>query len=96
MGEQGCVVCGKPRSPKDGVEDRCGHHRRQLLRNQAKERSQPAPQPEQPKALALEDLAPSSIRSDHNAGRHRDHPVTACILCIRERGGRISNVETIR
>ena len=99
----GCVVCGHPVSIKDGIQDRCGHHRRQLLRNQARAAGRPDPtthrgplaprKRKDPVLSPLEFLSPQQFKIDHLAGEHDDIPVVACILCIRRAGGRINHVE---
>lgn len=91
---EGCVICGKPRSPKDGIVDRCGHHRRQLLRHRGKSpKPQPSPPTEEPSTL--EAASPSELKQAHASGKHAGRLVVACVLCLRERGGRADHVEVL-
>jgi hypothetical protein len=108
MAEDGCVVCGKPRAPKDGVDDRCGHHRRQYLRNLAKQKGLPTPTrrrgPTQrtgrrvatPPESPLEAVTPTQLKDEHLSGKHDKFRAVACVLCIRAAGGSIGHVEMIR
>lgn len=100
--EHGCIICGKPVSPQDGIDDRCGHHRRQFLRNQAKAKGLPSPTrpraerpPKDPGPSPLEQLTPLQMKVEHLAGLHADVVRIACILCVRERGGSIQHVEVL-